>query len=275
MACTPALPCRRESLPSRSGWCDHDVPTTASRPRCMAARLGVEGIDVRAARWRGRALPVDGRRCRTSTSCPTIRSAEAQAPAARHRASTRSTTVRRGRSDRRRSAPIGPAGAARRSQACSVCSWRSPGRVACGAALVLRWRRSRLADARVSVWRGGGQLGVLDAAEARRPLLRSSTATSSSSAPSVRSGPARAPTAELRARRRGRARRCVRVLAAARRSPRRRRRARCSASRRRRCRRRGCGTAGRRPPSPPTSATRISTSIGFISWVKIWPRIWA
>ena len=25
----------------------------------------------------------------------------------------------------------------------------------------------------------------------------------------------------------------------------------------------------------PTSATRISTSIGFISWVKIWPRIWA
>ena len=27
--------------------------------------------------------------------------------------------------------------------------------------------------------------------------------------------------------------------------------------------------------SRPTSATRISTSIGFISWVKIWPRIWA
>ena len=25
----------------------------------------------------------------------------------------------------------------------------------------------------------------------------------------------------------------------------------------------------------PTSATRISTSIGFISWVKIWPSIWA
>ena len=25
----------------------------------------------------------------------------------------------------------------------------------------------------------------------------------------------------------------------------------------------------------PTSATRISTSIGFISWVKTWPRIWA
>jgi hypothetical protein len=27
--------------------------------------------------------------------------------------------------------------------------------------------------------------------------------------------------------------------------------------------------------SKPTSATRISTSIGFISWVKICPRIWA
>ena len=51
-----------------------------------------------------------------------------------------------------------------------------------------------------------------------------------------------------------------------------------AAARRSRCRRRGCGTAGpavlvavRRP----TSATRISTSIGLISWVKTWPRIWA
>ena len=54
-----------------------------------------------------------------------------------------------------------------------------------------------------------------------------------------------------------------------------RRRARCSAARPSRCRRRGCGTAGRRRRSSPTSATRISTSIGFISWVKIWPRICA
>ena len=110
---------------------------------------------------------------------------------------------------------------------------------------------------------------------ARRPLLRSSTATSRSSAPSVRSGPARAPTAARSAAARSRPS-ARRLAPAARRWPRPRRRARVkrslvddgavvedveelvAAGARRRPRPRGS-----RPPC------------GFISWVKIWPRIWA
>ena len=102
---------------------------------------------------------------------------------------------------------------------------------------------------------------------ARRPRGRRPAA--------VRSGPASAATAAVRPRARS---------SPALPAPRRRRSVIASASppstrevvaRPSRCRRRGCGTAGRRPASAPTSATRISTSIGFISWVKIWPRIWA